>query len=243
MTNVAWPAALKPSSFGFKPLNFDTSGGQSTAGGEQFIASPGPRWSAEMTLPVWNDEQVLALRALRSKLQGRANPVMLPNFDGRRVSWPIEAGTGRVLTPAVAHQLAGTYMLEDTAYGGAEIPAAAEINATVHPGAAVGATQLTIRVAQGGPIKEGQQFGLTHAAPVYNRLYEIATIDSTTVGTGVTDYLVTFKPRLRALAADGSTVQFSRPLCLMRCTNMSDELGALEMLRFATLNLQFVEYL
>ena len=29
----------------------------------------------------------------------------------------------------------------------------------------------------------------------------------------------------------------------MRCMNMSDQLGALEMLRFATLNLQFVEYL
>jgi hypothetical protein len=38
-------------------------------------------------------------------------------------------------------------------------------------------------------------------------------------------------------------VQFTRAYCLMRCTNMGDELGALELLRFATLNLQFVEYL
>lgn len=233
MVNVAWPLALKPSSFGYKHLDSDVSGGRAVGGGEQFIVSPGPRWAASMTLPIWNDELVLAARALRSKLQGRANPAVLPNFDGRRLSWPIEAGTSRVLTPRVAHQLAGTYGLEGTPYAGPEIPTAAQINATM-AAAAVRATQVAITLTQGGPLKEGQQFGIAS-----QRLYEISEIVSV-VGAVTT---VKIWPPLRVAATAGTVVQFTRAYCLMRCTNMSDELGALEMLRFATLNLQFVEYL
>lgn len=242
MVNVVWPAALKPSEFGYRYIDADISGGRAVGGGEQFIISPGPRWSASMTLPIRSKEQVLAVRALRSQLQGRANPTLLPNFDGIRLSWPVEAATNRVITPRVAHQLAGTYGLDGTAYAGLTIPAAAQINATVQPGAAARATQLTIRVSQGGPILAGQQFGIASGAGA-NRLYEIASVDLAVTGSGVVDYTVTFKPPLRAAASAGATVQFTRPVCLMRCINMGDELGALEVLRFANLNLQFVEYL
>ena len=233
MANVAWPAALKPSDFGFFHMESDTSGGRSMGGGEQFIASPGPRWGASMTLPIRGDADVLTVRALRSKLQGRANPAILPNFDGRRLSLPIEAGTSRVLTPKVAHQLAGTYGLDGTPYAGPVIPAAAQINATM-AAAAVRATQVAITLTQGGALKEGQQFGIAS-----QRLYEISEIVSV-VGAVTT---VKIWPPLRAAATAGTVVQFSRAWCLMRCMNMSDQLGALEMLRFATLNLQFVEYL
>jgi hypothetical protein len=233
MAIVAWPDVLRPTSFGYYHLDSDVSGGRSVGGGEQFIASPGPRWGASMALPIHYDEQVLAVRALRSKLQGRANPVVLPNFDGRRVSWPVEAGTGRVLTPRTASQLVGTYGLEGTAYAGAEIPPAAEINATVQTSVALRAVQMVINVAQGGPIKEGQQFGFAA------RLHEISEIVSL-AGTVAT---VKFWPPLRNAAPAGTILEFTRPKCLMRCVNMGEELGALEMLRWADLNLQFVEYL
>jgi hypothetical protein len=233
MVNVPWPASLKPSDFGYFDPESDTSGGRSMAGGEQFIASPGARWHATMKLPIRGDADVLTVRALRSKLQGRANPVILPNFDGRRISWPIEAATGRVLTPRVAHQLAGTYGLEGTPYAGPEIPPAAQINATMEA-AAVRATQVAITVTQGGPLKEGQQFGIAS-----QRLYEISSIVSV-VGTETTAKIW---PPLRAAATLGTAVQFTRAYCLMRCENLSDELRALEVMRFATLNLTFVEYL
>jgi hypothetical protein len=233
MVNVGWPATLKPSDFGFYHMESDISGGRSMSGGEQFVGSPGPRWGASMTLPIRGDADVLTIRALRSKLQGRANPAVLPNFDGRRLSWPVEAATSRVLTPKVAHQLAGTYGLEGTPYAGPEIPTAAQINATM-AAAAVRATQVAITLTQGGPLKEGQQFGIAS-----QRLYEISEIVSV-VGAVTTAKIW---PPLRAAATAGTVVQFTRAYCLMRCTNMSDELGALEALRYATLNLQFVEYL
>src|SRR6187399_2824675 len=131
MVNVPWPVSLKPAEFGYFHLDQDISGGRAVGGGEQFIASPGPRWAAEMTLPIRTNDQVLAVRALRSKLQGRANPAVLPNFDGKRLSWPVEAGTGRVLTPRIAQQLEGTYGLDGTPYAGLDIPAAAQISATI----------------------------------------------------------------------------------------------------------------
>jgi hypothetical protein len=233
MVNVAWPPSLKPSDFGYFHLESDTSGGRSMGGGEQFIASPGARWGATMTLPIRGDADVLTVRALRSKLQGRANPAILPNFDGRRLSWPIEAATGRVITPRVAHQLAGTYGLENTSYAGPVIPPAAQINATMEA-AAVRATQVAITVTQGGPLKEGQQFGIAS-----QRLYEISAIVSV-VGAETTAKIW---PPLRAAATLGTAVQFTRAYCLMRCENLSDELRALESLRYATLNLSFVEYL
>lgn len=233
MVNVAWPASLKPSDFGFFHMESDTSGGRSMSGGEQFIASPGARWGATMRLPIRGDADVLTVRALRSKLQGRANPAVLPNFDGKRLSWPVEAATSRVLTPRIAQQLEGTYGLDGTPYAGLEIPTAAQINATM-AAAEVRATQVAITLTQGEPLKEGQQFGIAS-----QRLYEISEIVSV-VGAVTT---VKIWPPLRAAATAGTVVQFTRAWCLMRCENLSDELRALEALRFATLNLQFVEYL
>jgi len=234
MVNVAWPANLKPSEFGFSYIEFDRSGGAGIGGGEQWVFSPGARWTASMKLPIRNHAGLLAVRALRSALQGKANAAILPNFDGLHLSWPIEAGTGRVLTPKVAHQLAGTYGLEGTPYAGPEIPNAARILATVQTSAAVGATQLQINMTQGGPILAGQQFGLSS-----QRLYEIASVDSV-VGAVTT---VTFKPRLRAAAAATQVVQFTRAYCLMRCMNLDEQTRRFDALRFATLELEFVEYL
>src|SRR5438046_8832034 len=95
MANVAWPAALKPSDFGFFHMESDTSGGRSMGGGEQFIASPGQRWGASVTLPVRGDAYVLMLGALRSRRQGRANPPILPHFGTGESSCAHEAGSSR----------------------------------------------------------------------------------------------------------------------------------------------------
>lgn len=235
MANIAWPAALnKPVDFHNYHLDSDTSGGVALGGGEQFVVSSGARWGAKGRWFVGSAEQVLAWRSLRSQLKGRANAAVLPNFDGRRLSWPVEAATGRVLKPRVAHELAGTLGLEGTAYAGLEIPAAAEINATVQTTAILGATTVAINKTQGGTILAGQQFGITA-----ERLYEIATIVSV-VGSVTT---VTIWPPLRAAAPATTAVRFTRPTCLMRCLNMNEQMQVLEGLRFAEINLEFVEYI
>lgn len=233
MVNIPWPEKLKPSAFGFYHIDVDTSGGAALGGGEQFVISPGPRWGAAMTLPIFDHDGVLAARALRSKLKGRANPALLPNFDGARLSWPVDPLTGVVITPRVAKRRDGTLGLGGTSYGGVEIPPEAEIVATMFAPGLTGETQVRIEMTQGGPIREGQQFGL-----LGERLYEIADI----VSVAGTLTIVNVLPRLRSNVDAGTAVQFTRPLCLMRCVNMDNELRKLDMLRFATLNLEFVEF-
>ena len=62
-------------------------------------SSPGARWGAKMTLQIWNTEQLLAIRALRSALKGRANPVLLPNFDRHHLPVPNPAATFKAAFP------------------------------------------------------------------------------------------------------------------------------------------------
>jgi hypothetical protein len=81
MVNVPWPSEFTPTDGGYYQIESDTSGGQSIGGGEQFVVSPGARWGAKMTFHIWNSARLRAMRVLRSQLKGRANPVLLPNFD------------------------------------------------------------------------------------------------------------------------------------------------------------------
>lgn len=237
ITPVDWPSALKPVDFGFSLVEADVSGGQAIGGGEQFVASAGPRWEASMTLNLTNDAQVLALRALRVRLNGRVVPVKLPNFDGRRLSWPEQVNvdgdpTGVILHPGNTRNR----ILDGTDYADPEIPAASEIAATLHTNAALHATTATIAVTQGERLIPGQQFGIA------DRLYEIGTVEDFASDL-VVAYIVTFLPPLRAAALAGAPVLFTRPYNLMRCLNLAQELRRLELLRFATLALEFSEYI
>jgi hypothetical protein len=93
MVNVAWPAIFSPTHFHLYHIDQDRSGGVSLGGGEQIVASPGARWGAKMTLLIWNTEQLLAIRAFRSALKGRVNPVLLPSFDRHHLPIPNPVAT------------------------------------------------------------------------------------------------------------------------------------------------------
>lgn len=228
MPAFAWPDDLKPTAFGYHHIDADMSGGAAMGGGEQFVFSPGPRWGASVTLQIRNSTEVLAIRALRAQLRGRANFVNLPNFDGKRLSWPIN-DHGIVLTPRVTRNTS----LDGTAYEDPEIPDDSEIEAELFADADARAVSVRIRVLQGGQIKAGQQFGIAA------RLYEIAEITDI---SGLTSTCSIWPPLRQAWDAL-TVVKFTRPVCAMRCMNLNEELTKLEMLRFATLNLQFQEYL
>lgn len=227
MTNYAWPSGLKPRDFGFWPENMDRSGGPSMAGGEQVVSSPGGRWRAAGMFSVRNDDQVLALRALALKLKGRANNILVPAFDGRRVSWPVDADTGVVLHPGNTRHK----RLDGTQFEDPEIPAASEIIATVSAVAGVRATTLSITKTQGGAFREGQFFGLG------SRLYGIETILD--VAGSVTT--CTIWPPLRVSASAGDSVLVTRPACIMRLADPTGLLKELQLLRFADLQVEFVE--
>jgi hypothetical protein len=228
MTGLAWPTILQPSDFGFALADVDTSGGLAVGGGEQFVVSAGPRWTASMTLRIRNSDQVLALRALRSGLHGRAVAVQLPNFDDMRLPWPVSPIYGR-LSPYYTRDRG----LDGTAYEEPAIPTESAITATVNADALIRATTLAINKTQGGTIRAGHQFGIGE------RLYEIISVVST-VGAVTT---VTISPPLRAAHAAGITVKFTNAICLMRCLNLNDQSRLLVGRKFATLGLEFLEYI
>ena len=236
MVAFNWPVILKPSDFGYSYISSDTSGGASLGGNEQFVSSPGQRWAASMTLPIVDNAGVLALRTLRTQLQGRANWVLLPNFDGLRLSWPIEATTGRRITPKVGRQIEGTYGLEGTGFGQLGIPLASEIQADLGAAVEVGDTTALISVSQGGAPKPGQQFGLA------SRLYELASVAVDEVREEGVIYAVEFRPRIRVAKPLNEPVLFTRPVCVMRCLNLDDQTKKFDRLRFAELDLEFIEY-
>lgn len=234
-TPVDWPTILKPTDFGYSLVDVDVSGGQAIGSGEQFIASAGPRWSASMTLAIRNDEQALALRALSVQLKGRAVPVKLPNFDGRRLSWPPYLTSDGKPTGVLLHPgNTRNPILDDTVYEDPPIPASSEIIAAVNVNAALRATSVAIKVTQGGDIVPGQQFGIGDC------LYEIGTVLATIGPPPV--YTCTILPPLRAAAASLTPVKFTRPYALMRCMNLAEEFRRLDLLRFANLTLEFAEF-
>jgi len=199
MADVTWPAIFSPTHFGYYHIDQDRSGGQSLGGGEQIVFSPGARWGAQMTLPIWNTEQLLAIRAFRSALKGRANPVLLPNFDRLHLPVPNPAATFKA------------------------------------PGFPIGSTDVIATFTAGGAVElAGTQFGSNA------HLYEIEA--SFAVGA---DHHLTIWPPLRAAAVTGGNLYWigSGCVCRMRCINMSEQLQQLTDLHFATLELEFEEYI
>jgi hypothetical protein len=122
MVDVPWPSEFTPTHGGYYPIESDTSGGQSIGGGEQFVVSPGARWGAQMTFHIWNSERLRAMRVLRSQLKGRANPVLLPNFD--RLNFP--PGPSPAATFTAAFPIGTTDVTVAHTAGGGGTPAGAQ---------------------------------------------------------------------------------------------------------------------
>lgn len=216
----AWPIILLPSRVGFILDNPSRGGGPSIDGREQTVASLAMRWRASVSIPIRTDAQVLAARALFAKLQGRANAVAVPAFDGRRAPWPLDPTFGVKITPARA---GGT--------GYPDVPAAAAINAVVEGDTAAGSTSIQVQVSQGGVPQAGQYFG------VGERLHIITGVTDETGG----QYQLAFLPPLRAQASNGATVIFAHPVCTMKQASDAQGLPPLDMLRFGDMTLEFVE--
>lgn len=226
MTALAWPSVLKPQEVLFHLESQSRSGGQSTSGIEQVVTSLAARWRASIRIAITNDAQILAARAFVSRLGGRVGTVLVPVFDARRASWPVDA-YGRALHPGFTRDKT----LDGTAYEDPAIPTESEIVAEASVGAAIRTSQVAINVVQGEPLLAGQYFG------VGNYLHLITEIVSA-VGTIQT---VNFVPSLRVAVSAAAILTLTRPLCEMRLA--ADSVGelALRNLRFGQLDLEFVE--
>jgi hypothetical protein len=226
---VAWDLP-NPISGGFWLDNPSRSGGVAFNGGEQIVASLAMRWRAKWIIPIRTNSEVLAARAFFDKLQGRAEQVMVPTFDGQRAPWPVDFA-GRILNPrATRHP-----RLDGTDYEDDEIPDPSFIDAELMLDMADRATTCFIEMTTGSAPRPGQYFG------VGVRTYRINAVAPSVSPAG--GYEVNFLPPSRGGIGHsaGNTVSFRNSDCLMR--QMTDDQGIkeLEMMRRTELDLEFVE--
>jgi hypothetical protein len=219
-----FPLGLAPQSVLFDLENASRSGGVSTTGLERIIGSGASRWRATYSnIPVNTADEVLAYRAFKIGLRGRAGTFLASPFDRNTVNWPVDE-FGRLLNPAFTRDR----RLDGSIYQDPEIPAASQVVATFAASALRRATTVQIAVSQGSSIKAGQYF-----SPSAGRLHVITEV--VTLGT----YAI--MPPLRDAATIGQSVNFTRPTCEMRLA--TDDSGALDLqlARFGSVTIDMIE--
>lgn len=234
MAATPWPTAiLPPQSIGFSLKQRSTSGGPTVQGDEQVVVSGAERWRARLTFKIARYEQVLAYRGMMAASNGRAGTWLVPSCSGFQRLGPGVGGVFPAIgVPTIARSpFSDGSMFSDTG----ELETKMVMGAVVTD-AAARARSITVAMndTSQAPLA-GQYFSLGE------RLYLIATSAPVADGVATGPYALTFAPGLRAAASAGDVVDFSRPVCRMRLA--SDDTGQLDLdlLRFGTPNLDFVE--
>lgn len=106
------------------------------------------------------------------------------------------------------------------------------VNATADGDVPAGATTMTISVDTGATIEEGMHWS------VEGRLYRIRKILSSPGGPS---YDVSFRPPAREAIADGTSLEFDSPVCRCRLATDDGMDIELDLLRYATPDVIFIE--
>jgi hypothetical protein len=186
------------------------------------------RWQASFTFRIRNQDTLFALRSLLFGLRGRSGTVLLPTFD-RHAPWAVD-DYGRTISPGFIRRR----VLDGTPYADPESIVDTLIAARVTVAAAMQATSLRVQITKGGTPLAGHLFAIG------SRVYGIESVAA--VGAGI--YALGIWPWLRADVAANTAVNFTSPACEMRLTSDgegADALKALDVLKFATVTLNFDE--
>lgn len=145
-----------------------------------------------------------AWRAIAAKCDGGANPLVVPFVDNEHQPWAVVGGSELMSYDSIAHS-DGTYFSDGSGYYN---PA---ISAYSVGSASLGATTITIHFVQGGPLTGGEHFSIDHTTESHHT-YRVVSVELD--GSG--DSVCTIRPRLREAVASLTTLEFDKPLCLMR---------------------------
>lgn len=228
---IRWPINILPfQSVMFARMNITRSGGQSVTGIEQIVASSFEQWQARVTVKIHKPSQVLTYRAMMAQKKGRASEWIVPACSGfERLGTPAAGGFYPVIgVPTVDRSTLGDLSpFADDGEVGTSL-----VLGTVATGASPQSTSLSVHMSSSGQAPLPGQYFTSK-----DRLYEIGTVTN----TGTDQYTLTFSPPLRVLVVAGDTIDFSRPHCLMRLKTDAEGMLDLDMLRFASVSLEFVE--
>lgn len=184
--------------FGFLSQDVDIErqvieGGEALSGDVDVVATDGGgRVFAEFDDGSLVDRNVvLAWRALLGKLEGGVVPMVVPFCDLRHQPYGTEHH--------VTYGDGATHADGSLFVGGGSF---AEATAA----AALRATTLEINGAFGQPLLGGEWFSIEHPTKGW-RAYKVRGIDGATLS---------FSPPLREAVAEGETLDFTKPRCIMR---------------------------
>lgn len=234
MAPLPWPSILVPSSEAWNPnKGASRSGGRSLTNQEQVVEGPSGYATATLTIPCNKPSKILAMRAALAL--GRAQTWLIGPFEVSRAPWFVDPLTGGKITTCRGNRDAA----RDAAWD-ANADTSADLDFRVAAAANMNATALTIQRNRGGLLFPGMFFSINGRLHMVTAL---TTADRTTVaGLAAPGPIgIQFRPWLREDVAAGTVIEFGRPVGTMRLA--SDDTGAMELQlsRFGTVTLDFVE--
>ncbi len=220
MAEYMWPCAVlraRDVAFNLAERTLGTS--PSVSGYTQVVGGGPPIWTATLgNIDIRTKAQRLAFKALGTVLQGRLNIIRVPMCMGDQ--------------PTPAGYVIEDVTYDDDAYFDDDAPfeqpvISAEVSAT----GAAGDVTVSMLAATIGDVQAGQHFSIDE------RLYRI---------TGVTDngsgnYDLSIWPPLRQSIAIGDWMEFDDPTCRMRLASDQEMNLELQMRRFGSPTVRFVE--
>ena len=221
---ITWPITTLPfHSVMFARRNLSRSGGLSLSGIEQVVQSSSDFWEAQATLRIHRMPERLAYRALQAQNWGRAGEWVIPVCDPFYVSGGI---------PPADFSFDSSF---DSSFAlGSMAPPVipSGVGGSIDVAALKGARTLDFEMIEHDltPLP-GQYFSIG------DRLYLIGTVTN----LAAHHYRITFAPGLRAAAPIDTAMEFSNPRCLMRLAQDNVGQMSLDLLRFADVQLSFVE--
>ncbi|MBA3576179.1 MAG: hypothetical protein H0W39_00985 [Sphingomonas sp.] len=221
MATIMWPIHVLPArdvSFDIAPRSL--AGPSSVSGFGQVVASDAGIWKATLASVHINSRQTrLAFRAIDTLLEGRLNPILVPLCRGDQ---PVPAGAVEAgLYGQIPHS-DDAFFDDDSGYVGTVIDVVAAANVAAR------AVSMTVTVNYAGDIEPGQHFS------VGERLYRVRSFNE---DTGA----MTFRPPLREAVTAGERLEFDNPVCRMRLATDDAMNLDLQLRRFGTPTVSFIE--
>jgi hypothetical protein len=218
-TGLFCPAGLTP-----RLLGGALAGGQSLSGLTQYaMTTGGPYWAIDFAnVVLWDLDKYKTWAAVAAACDNGATPFVVPLCDRR--SQPFTNPKRDV----------GIGNGDDSKFGDGALWSAEYITSTLIGTAALRATSLHIACAGGKPLEGGEHFtiwGLERGQRMY-RVITAAQRDDDT-------WDITIRPPLREALADGVTLDFDNPRCVMRVDG--DMSATLDMLKRGSGQVRFVE--
>lgn len=219
---IRWPVhVLAPRTVSFDVAPRTLAGPSSISGATQVVSSSAGLWKATFAdIVIAKEQHTLAWRAISALLEGRLGTILVPLCRGYQ---PVPSGADN-LYDAVPHS-DDAFFSDDSGYVGRVIDV--QLTGAITKGA----TAATVSVGYADTLQPGQHFSLGE------RLYRLKSVKY----TSDTAAAITFTPPAREAAGIGDYLEFDDPVVKMRLASDSEMDLSLDMRRFATPTVNFIE--